>query len=47
MGAVQAAKREPREIDKPRVRIMENINIRENLRGNIGFQIAKSLITNF
>jgi len=35
-GDVQAAKREPREIDRPRVRIIENIKIRENLRGSIG-----------
>ena len=35
-GGVQAAKREPREIDKPKVKIIENIRIKENFLGGIG-----------
>jgi len=42
-GAVQAARREPREMDRPKVRIIEKIKIRENLRVNIVF---KFLISN-
>ena len=44
VGDVQAAKREPRDMDRPRVRIIENIRIRENLRGSIGKKLS---ITNY
>jgi len=46
VGDVQAAKREPRDMDRPRVRIMENIRSRENLLGSMGIY-EKLLITNF
>jgi len=45
-GAVHAAKREPREIDKPKVKIIENIRIKENFLGGIVLKFLIHLISN-